>query len=258
MSEESSKQSPPTEREQTDATGEFFSVGAPLHAVRAGYIKRKADDQLYDTLLSGRYAHVLAPDRSGKTSLIAATAARLEAIGCKIAVIDLQQIGVRDGGGDPGRWYYNVAYRLLRQLRIRYDLQGWWHDRSILSNRQRLLEFYSEVLLESVSERIVVFVDEVQCTEDLPFADQLLASIRAAHNARTTDPDFSRLSFVLLGESDPLSLVAEPELSPFNVTQQVILDDFTREQIDLFLANMIPLLVTDSNKFSSVSEPDEA
>ena len=99
MSEDSSKQSPSTAREQTDATGEFFSVGAPLHAIRSGYIKRKADDQLYDAVLSGRYAHVLAPDRSGKTSLIAATAARLEAIGCKIAVIDLQQIGVRDGGG---------------------------------------------------------------------------------------------------------------------------------------------------------------
>ncbi len=158
MSEESSKQAPPADQDRTDAIGEFFSVGAPLHAVRAGYIKRKADDQLYETILSGRYAHVLAPDRSGKTSLIAATAARLEAIGCKIAVLDLEQIGVRDGGGDPGRWYYNVAYRLLRQLRIRNDLQSWWHDRSILSNRQRLVEFYSEILLQSISERIIVFV----------------------------------------------------------------------------------------------------
>ena len=238
MSEESSKQSPPTEREQTDATGEFFSVGAPLHAVRAGYIKRKADDQLYDTLLSGRYAHVLAPDRSGKTSLIAATAARLEAIGCKIAVIDLQQIGVRDGGGDPGRWYYNVAYRLLRQLRIRYDLQGWWHDRSILSNRQRLVEFYSEILLRNVHERIIVFVDEIQSIEELPFADQLLASIRAAHNARATDPEFSRLTFALLGECDPLNLIDEPDLSPFNITQPVALADFTRPELDLFATEL--------------------
>ena len=238
MSEESSKQKQSAEQERADATGEFFSVGTPLHAVRAGYIARKADNQLYDTILSGRYAHVLAPDRSGKTSLVAATAARLEALGCKIAVLDLQQIGLRDGGDDPGRWYYNVAYRLLRQLRIRYDLQDWWHDRSMLSNRQRLLEFYSEILLQSISERIIVFVDEIQCIEDLPSADQLLASFRAAHNARTTDPDFSRLSFVLLGECDPASLIAEPELSPFNITQQIVLDDFTREQLDLFATEL--------------------
>ena len=238
MSEDSSKQVPSEERKRPDSTGEFFSVGAPLHAVRAGYVRRRADDLLYDTVFSGRYAHVLAPDRSGKSSLIAATAARLEASGCKIAILDLEQIGVRDGGTDPGRWYYNVAYRLLRQLRIRYDLQTWWHDKSILSNRQRLLEFYSEIVLQFVAEPIVVFVDEIQCIENLPFADQLLASIRAAHNARTTDPDFSRLAFVLLGECDPASLVAEPESSPFNVTQQILLDDFSREELDLFATEL--------------------
>ena len=225
-------------REKLDATGEFFSVGAPLHAVRAGYIKRRADDLLYETVLSGRYAHVIAPDRSGKSSLIAATAARLESQGCKIAILDLAQIGMRDSGGDAGRWYYNVAYRLQRQLRIRFDLQEWWQDKSFLSNRQRLVEFYSEVLLQHVSEHMVVFIDEVQCIEDRPYADQLLASIRAAHNARTTDPDFSRLVFVLSGECDPVSLVAEAELSPFNTTQPIPLDDFSRDEMNLFATEL--------------------
>ncbi|MDJ0749757.1 MAG: AAA-like domain-containing protein [Woeseiaceae bacterium] len=238
MAEDSGNKQVQDERAQTDATGEFFSVGAPLHAVRAGYVRRDADDHLYETVVGGRYAHVLAPERSGKSSLVAATAARLEAHGHKVAILDLQQIGVRDGGGDPGRWYYNVAYRLLRQLRIRYDLQSWWHDKSVLSNRQRLVEFYSEIVLQFVPERIAVFVDEIQCIEDLPFAEQLLASFRAAHNARTTDPDFSRLTFILLGECDPVSLVAEPELSPFNVTQQVQLEDFSRKQIDLFATEL--------------------
>ncbi len=232
------EQSPGEGREQLDATGEFFTVGAPLHAVRAGYIRRKADDLLYDAIIAGRYAHVLAPDHSGKSSLIAATAARLENNGIKVAVLDLEQIGVRDGGGDPGRWYYNVAYRLLRQLRVRYDLQEWWQDKSVLSNRQRLVDFYSEILLQFVPERIVIFLDEIRCIEELPFADQLLASVRAAHNARTTDPDFSRLSFVLLGECDPLNLIEETELSPFNVTQQVSLPDFTREELDLFATEL--------------------
>ena len=234
MAGKSNEQAPGAGRDKNDSTGEFFTVGAPLHAVRAGYIRRKADDLLYNTVISGRYAHVLAPDHSGKSSLIAATAARLENNGCKVAVLDLEQISVRDGGGDPGRWYYNVAYRLLRQLRIRYDLQSWWQDKSVLSNRQRLVEFYSEILLQFVPERIVVFLDEIQCIEELRSADQLLASIRAAHNARTTDPDFSRLSFVLLGECDPINLIEEAELSPFNVTQQVLLPDFTREELDLF------------------------
>ena len=209
-----------------DSGGEFFSVGPALHAVRAGYVRRRADEQLFETMVAGRYAHVLAPERSGKSSLIAATAARLENQGFKVATLDLAQLSDRDGGKDPGRWYYSVAYRLLRQLRVRYDLQAWWQDKSFLSSRQRLFEFYSEVILQFVSERIVIFVDEIQCIEDLSYADQFLTSIRAAHNARTTDPDFSRLSFVLLGECDPVSLMSEAELSPFNITQQIQLDDF--------------------------------
>lgn len=234
MSGNSDEQVPGNDRAKLDATGEFFSVGTPLHAVRAGYVRRVADDVLYETIRSGRYAHVIAPDRSGKSSLIAATAARLENNGYKVAVLDFEQIGAKDAGDDAGRWNYSVAYRLLRQLRIRADLQSWWQDKAILQNRQRLLEFYSEIILQNVQERIVIFVDEIQCIGDLPFSDQLLASFRAAHNARATDPEFSRLTFVLLGECDPLNLIDEPELSPFNVTQAVTLDDFSREELDLF------------------------
>ena len=221
-----------------DATGEFFSVGQPLHAVRASYIRRRADDVLYDTIAGGRYAHVIAPDRSGKSSLVAATTARLEANGVKVAVLDLEQIGVRDGGSDAGRWYYSIAYRLLRQLRIRFDLQSWWQDKAILSNRQRLVEFYSEVILGNIQDRVVVFVDEVHCVGEMPFADQLLASIRAAHNARTTDPDFSRLTFVLLGECDPNVLIEHPDVSPFQVTQQIMLGDFSRDDLELFATEL--------------------
>jgi rhodanese-related sulfurtransferase len=162
VSSKSDEHDPRKEQSRGDSTGEFFSVGQPLHAVRAGYVRRPADDLLYDAVLAGRYAHVIAPCRSGKSSLIAATAVRLEAKGFNVAVLDLGQIGERDAGTDAGRWYYSVAYRILRQLRIRYDLQSWWQDKSVLGNYQRLLEFYNEVVLRFVQERIVIFVDEVQ------------------------------------------------------------------------------------------------
>jgi WD40 repeat protein len=229
----------------TDDTGEFFIVGAPLHAVRPGYVRRLADDALYETLVSGGYAHVIAPDRTGKSSLIAATSARLQNNGIKVAVIDLAQISERDGGADAGRWYYNIAYRLLRQLRLKIDLQAWWQDKSFLSNRQRLVEFYAEVILTNISERVVIFIDEVQCIADHAFARHLLTSIRAAHNARVTDPDFSRLSFVLIGECDPATLVQDPGLSPFTVTRPIHLSDFTRADLDLF-ANELNLDESDA------------
>ena len=47
MAGNSDEQSPGRERSGLDSTGEFFSVGSPLHAVRAGYVRRGADDVLY-------------------------------------------------------------------------------------------------------------------------------------------------------------------------------------------------------------------
>ncbi len=234
MSESTDQQQPGTGRPKNETGDEFFCVGPPLHAVRASYIARRADELTFEALLACRYVDVIAPDRSGKSSLVAATAARLEAHGHKVAILDLEQISVREAGNDPGRWYYSVAYRLLRQLRIRFDLQAWWQDKSLASNRQRLVDFYSEVILRHVAEPVVVFVDEVECVAELPFADQLLASVRAAHNARRTDPDFSRLTFALIGECDPQSLIQAPEASPFEVTQSIPLDDFSRVDLDRY------------------------
>jgi len=238
VSTKSDGQKPRKDKSRAESGGEFFSVGPPLHAVRAGYVRRRADDLLFDAILAGRYAHVIAPCRSGKSSLVAATAARLEAKGFNVAILDLGQIGERDAGTDAGRWYYSVAYRILRQLRIRFDLQSWWQEKSVLGNCQRLLEFYNEIVLRFVKERIVIFVDEVQCIGENSIGTELLASIRSAHNGRATEPEFARLAFVLLGECDPVSLIDEPALSPFNVTQSIPLDDFSRDNLNIFATEL--------------------
>jgi len=219
-------------------TAEFFNVGAPLHALRPGYVRRSADDLLFDTLAAGNHAHVISPDRTGKTSLIASTSARLQNKGFRVVVLDLKQIGERDGDSDAGRWYYSIAYRLCRQLRLKIDLLVWWQDHSILSNRQRLVEFYVQIILKNVHERIVVFIDEIQCVSELSFAEHLLASIRAADNARTTEPEFNRLGFAMAGECDAQSLVRDLNLSPFSISIEVRLSDFSRDDLAIFAAEL--------------------
>lgn len=238
MGEAKTRQSKPDRRKPADSANDFFAVGTPLHAVRASYIRRPADEAFFETLLTGRYAHVIAPDQSGKTSLIAATAERLKANGAQVAVLDLAQLVLRDSGNDAGRFYYSVAYRILRQLRIKFELQPWWQDKAMLSNRQRLHEFYAEVILGETRNPVVILIDEVQCVEALPFTDQLLTSVRSAHDARTTDPEFTRLTFALCGECDPASLVDTPEASPFQVTRSIPLRDFTREEIGQFATEL--------------------
>ncbi len=211
---------------------DFFAFNASLPATHQSYLQRTADTEVLEHIQAGHYVYVLAPPRSGKTSLLANIAAELQEQDCVVAIIDLAQIGARGGSADAGRWYYTIAYRLLRQLRIKFDLQSWWHDRSILSNRQRLFEFYVEVILRKTSKQIVVFVDEIQSAAELPFAGHFLASVRAAFDARLTDREFERLSFVLLGTGNLQSFAGSEFASPFAVSAAVVLDDFTRAEIN--------------------------
>ena len=60
---------------------------------------------------------------TGKTSLMARTANQLRADGVLVATVDLGNISSRDMADDVGRWYYSVAYRICRELRIRSDIR---------------------------------------------------------------------------------------------------------------------------------------
>ena len=136
-------------------------VGGPVKSDSACYIRRETDAMLYARLIEGDYCHVLASSHIGKTSLMASTASRLRADGISVAIVDLAQISGRDMTEDIGRWYYGFAYRIVRELRIRSDVQTWWQDRSDLTNMQRLREFFLDVVLESTEERIVILIDRV-------------------------------------------------------------------------------------------------
>ncbi|MDZ7644177.1 MAG: AAA-like domain-containing protein [Woeseiaceae bacterium] len=92
--------------------------------------------------------------------------------------------------------------------------------------------------MQNIREPVMIFVDGIQVVEGLPFKEHLLPSIRAAHNARATEPDFERLGFALAGECDPHSLVVDESLSPFRVSEPILLENFTRTDLDLFATEL--------------------
>lgn len=207
----------------------FFVVGGPVAPDRPCYIERGADRQLYQKLRAGEYCNVIAPRQSGKTSLAARTARRLRDEGCLTAVIELSQLGSRDGS-EPGRWYYGIAYRVMRDLRIKVDLQRWWQDKMPLSPSQRLSEFFWEVVLSGTRAPVVVFLDEVDGVEQLDYASELFQTVRACHDARAAEPEYERLSFVMLGTSMPSGPAAQASRAAVEVCRRVELPDFRFEE----------------------------
>ncbi len=218
---------------QRDLTS-FFVAGGAVQPGRGCYVRRGADRELARLVRAGDYVQVIAPRHMGKSSLMARLADELRREEHGVAVVDLTQIGARERPDDLGRWFYSFAFRLIRQLRLRVDLQVWWQDRAVLTNRQRLTELYWDLILSNTTGPVTIFVDELQCLDQFPGAEHLLASIRAAYNARAAEPALARLNFVMLGINIPEGFDADSESSPFPVSQSVALRDFRLHQIDAF------------------------
>jgi len=212
----------------------FFVAGGPVQPGRECYVRRAADRELGRLVRAGEYVQVMAPRQMGKSSLMARLAEELRGEDHHVAVVDLTQVGARERPDDLGRWFYSFAFRLIRQLRLKVDLQQWWQDKAVLTNRQRLTELYWDLILESTTGPVTIFIDEMQCLDNFAGVEQLLASIRAAHNARAAEPALARLNFVMLGISVPEGFDADSEYSPFAVAQPVVLRDFRLHQLEAF------------------------
>jgi len=208
----------------------FYVVGGPVAPDRACYVERGADLQLHSKLRAGEYCRVIAPRSSGKSSLVARVAARLRKEGLLTAVVDLSQLGSRDGSTEAGRWYYGLAYRVVRDLRLKVDLQAWWQDKMPLSQAQRLGEFFWEVVLGNARGAVVIFLDEIDSVEQLDYAADLFNTVRACYDARATEPEYERLSFALLGTALPGGVAARAGRAAAEICRPVELADFRFEE----------------------------
>ncbi|NJD04930.1 MAG: hypothetical protein FIA97_00335, partial [Methylococcaceae bacterium] len=223
--------------DQPDENG-FFQAGGTLKADVPSYIERPADRELYQNILAGECCYILTPRQMGKSSLMTRTAARLRAEGHRVAVVDLTGIGGHAESITADQWYYGLAHRLLRELRIDFALADWWKDQSRLPPLQRLMHFFEEGLLSRSEGRVIIFVDEIDTTIKLGFSDDFFAAIRACFNARANDSRFGRLSFILLGVASPADLIRDPTRTPFNIGRRVDLSDFSDREAGVLLRGL--------------------
>jgi formylglycine-generating enzyme required for sulfatase activity len=218
---------------------DFFKDHGTLPADAPSYVPRRADDDLLRLCREGRLCFVLSPRQSGKSSLVVRTRQRLIAEGIRSVYIDLTAVGSRDVSAD--QWYLS----LLEEIRAQVDLdpdrkvETWWEERSHLTVVKRFVDFLTEEVLRRTEGRIVVFIDEIDKTLDLPFAsDDFFAAVRALDNARAMEPALRRLSFVLLGVASPSELIADPRMTPFNVGEPVDLEDLEPAEARVLLEGL--------------------
>ena len=213
----------------------FQSNGGTLKPDAPSYIERPADQELYDCVLAGGYAYVLTPRQMGKSSLMTRTAAKLSAEGVHVAILDLSGIGGDSRFMSADEWYFALANRMLGELAISFKLVTWWKEHVLLPPLSRLMNFFQDVILNQLTGKVVVFVDEIDTTIKLPFSDDFFASIRFCFNERANKPVFDRISFVFLGVASPTDLIRDSIRTPFNIGRRIDLSDFNGDEAQHFV-----------------------
>ncbi|MDP8933513.1 MAG: AAA-like domain-containing protein, partial [Cyanobacteriota bacterium] len=193
------------------------------------YVTREADSQLYQALLEGKLCYVFNSRKIGKSSLALQTIKQLRTAGIRSVFIDLS--GDETKLEHPEQWYANILDTWAYELDLDVNLKSWLEDRNWLSPLRRLREFIESVMLSQVSEKTVIFFDEIDSVLSLNFsADDLFAFIRSCYNRRTQNAEYNRITFCLLGVATPSDLIQDKKRTPFNIGQAIELKGFTQEQ----------------------------
>ncbi|MGA0200618.1 MAG: AAA-like domain-containing protein, partial [Prochlorotrichaceae cyanobacterium] len=128
------------------------------------------------------------------------------------------------------------------QLMFDTDILDWWENHQHLGLTQRFTTFFEQVLLQEISDRVVIFVDEIDTVLSVDFADDFFIAIRYFHQNRAQNPDLHRLSFVLLGVAAPGDLIRNQQRTPFNIGQPIDLRGFSVAEVQPLGAGLAQLL----------------
>ncbi|MEI2581160.1 AAA-like domain-containing protein, partial [Scytonema sp. PRP1] len=201
-----------------------YKVGGVVPLNNLTYVKRKADEDLYKWLKAGEFCYVLNSRQMGKTSLLIRTLRRLERAGFVCANIDISgEIGT--DLENPKQWYSTLLEIIADSFNL--DFPGWWNECKSLPPIRQLSKFIENVLLDSVEENVVIFIDEIDSVLGLEFnVDDFFAFIRACYNKREFNQKYKRLTFTLFGVATPADLIKDKQRTPFNIGKAVELHGF--------------------------------
>jgi hypothetical protein len=211
-----------------------YKVGGSLDYNAPSYVKRKADQDLYNALKQGEFCYVLNCRQMGKSSLLVQTKYQLQNEGFKCASVDITSLGSENITSN--QWYKGIITQLWRSFNLlgKVNLKQWYQEQNDLSPIQLLNFFITDILFKHLKDdSIVIFIDEIDSILSLPFSiDDFFAFIRYCYNQRAIDKEYNRITFAIFGVATPSDLIKDKKRTPFNIGKAIELNGFTLREIE--------------------------
>ena len=209
--------------ENMDAPGGTLRISDPF------YVERDGDHRIHKQMAkNGSTVIIRASHQTGKSSLLARG---LNSVSSKTNVVRIDLQGFeREVLESENSFYKHFARTIIKRLKLDTSaLESIW--REDISPLTKLTDLMQDYILTEVTRQIVLAVDEADKLILTPYREDFFGLLRSWHNNRAYGDPWNRLNLVLVISTEPSALVSSMNQSPFNVGDDVYLDDFSYQQV---------------------------
>lgn len=193
------------------------------------YIERDCDRIALSVIQrQGITMTIKGPRQMGKSSLLNRVMEAATAVGKQVAFLDFQLFD-RAALEDPDEFYQQFCFWLTDELEMDDEVEAYW--KRPLGNSQRCTRYVSRHILKNLEQPLVLAMDEVERIFDMPCRDDFFSMLRSWHNQRATKKIWKQLDLTFVTSTEPYQLISDLNQSPFNVGENLRLQDFDAQQV---------------------------
>ena len=199
------------------------------------YVERKADLQLHSIIEAmQRPGYVLVSRQMGKTNLLLRAKRKWENSRDLYVFIDMSNIDETE----------KECFQSLIDTAIdtHEDVLGNVRERIQDLRRTNIaksaVQAHNEelrALLSVIEGKLVFILDEIDSLTRTTFSDNVFSQIRSVYFSRINYPVLEKLTYVLSGVVEPTEIIKNPKISPFNIGEKILLDDFSHDEYMSFV-----------------------
>ncbi len=171
---------------------------------------------------------IKAPHQMGKSSLLMRLINTAEDVGKNVALLDFQLVTKADLSS-PEVFFRQFCNWITDELSLVNRVEEFWSVE--LGHVHRCTRYIEHHVLTELGGQLLLAMDKVDSIFDIEFRSDFFGMLRAWHDKRARSAKWKRLDLALVTSTEPYLFIERPSQSPFNVGEEIVLTDFTPEQV---------------------------